>query len=44
MIILTYSGKVKVDNEYFVEMVKQLTVISNFRLLLYVNHAKMFCF
>ena len=44
MIILSYSGKIHLDNEYFVEMIKQLTVISNFRLVFYPNHAKMFCF
>ncbi len=44
MIVLSYSGKINIDNDYFVEMVKQLAVISNFRLLFYVNHAKMFCF
>jgi hypothetical protein len=44
MIVLSYSGKVSVENEYFVELIKQLTVISNFRLMMYANQGKMFCF
>jgi hypothetical protein len=44
MVVVSYSGKVSIENDYFVELVKQLTVISNFRLMLYVNQGKMFCF
>lgn len=44
MVVVSYSGKIRIENEYFVELIKQLTVISNFRLMFYPNHAKMFCF
>lgn len=44
MIIVSYSGKINIESTYFIELIKQLTLISNFRLVLYVNQAKMFCF
>lgn len=44
VVVLSYSGKVTVDTDYFVELIKQLTIVSNFRLLFYPNQGKMFCF
>jgi hypothetical protein len=42
-IILSYSGKIKIDDAHMVELTQELTKISNYKLLFFTNFTAAHC-
>jgi hypothetical protein len=44
IIIISYSQKININNEYFIELIKQLTILSNYKIIFYPNLSKNYLF
>ena len=42
-VMISYSGRVKIEDGHFVEMIQELTKVANYKLIFYPNLTTAFC-